>query len=81
MSINLDEQPGPMGGVTDDAVRKELRKLWDVIHNRLGYTDPAAAHVLVTQEELLALKVAVNKRIDALPIPPKVGAALITGKS
>jgi hypothetical protein len=78
--VNLDEQPGPMGGVTDDAVRKELKKLWDVLHNRLGYTDPKADHVLVTQKDLQALKVALNQRIDALPIPPTVGSALIAGK-
>lgn len=76
---NLDEQPGPLGGVVDDGARKELRRLWDVIQNRLGYADASADHVLVTQEQLRAVKAGVAKRFDALPIPPKVGAALIGG--
>jgi hypothetical protein len=78
---NLDEQPGPLGGIVDDTARKELRRLWDTLHNRLGYADPTADHVLVTQADLRAVKLSVTKRFEALPTPPKVGAALIGGSS
>lgn len=68
--VPLDEAPGPLGGITDPNVRKEIEKIWTTFQNRVGYDGTRADHTFVTQADLRALHLTVQQRIDGLP-PPK----------